>query len=77
MSKPVCDRGAIGSGTQQKEHLSFVICDWLFVIFLWILEARMAPTALVENLIKEDRELACVLGASIRTAQAKARQISI
>jgi hypothetical protein len=36
----------------------------------------MAPTALVENLIKEDRELACILGASIRTARAKAWQIS-
>jgi four helix bundle protein len=40
---------------------------WLLVI----LEARMAPTTLVEDLIKEDRELACILGASIRTAQAK------
>ena len=39
---------------------------WLFII----LEARMAPTVLVENLIKENRELACILGASIRTAQA-------
>ena len=44
---------------------------WLLII----LEARMAPTALVENL-KEDRELACILGASIRTAQAKASRIS-
>ena len=43
---------------------------------LIILEARMAPTALVENLIKEDRELASILGASIRTAQAKASRIS-
>ena len=43
---------------------------------LIILEARMAPTALVENLIKEDRELACILGASIRTAQGKASRIS-
>ncbi len=41
---------------------------WLLII----LEARMAPTVLVENLIKEDRELACILGASIRTAQGKA-----
>jgi hypothetical protein len=31
---------------------------------------------LVENPIKEDRELACILGASIRTAQAKAPRIS-
>ena len=45
---------------------------WLLII----LEARMAPTALVENLIKEDREPACILGASIRTAQAKASRIS-
>ena len=37
---------------------------WLLII----LEARMAPTALVENLMKEDRELPCILGASIRTA---------
>jgi four helix bundle protein len=45
---------------------------WLFIV----LEARMAPTDLVENLIKENRELACVLGASIRTAQAKASRIN-
>ena len=44
---------------------------------LMILEARMAPTAWVENRIKEDRELASILGASIRTAQAKASRISI
>ncbi len=36
----------------------------------------MAPTTLVENLIKEDRELACILGASIRTDQAKASQVN-
>ncbi len=36
----------------------------------------MAPTALVKNLIKEDRGLACILGASIRTAQAKISRIS-
>ena len=40
---------------------------WLLII----LEARMAPAILVENLIKEDRKLACILGASIRTAQAR------
>ena len=45
---------------------------WLLII----LEARMALTALVEDLIKEDRELACILGASIRTAQDKAARIS-
>ena len=43
---------------------------------LIILEARMAPIVLVENLIKESRELACILGASIRTAQAKASRIN-
>jgi four helix bundle protein len=41
---------------------------WLLII----LEARMVPTFLVENLIKENRELACIFGASIRTAQARA-----
>ncbi len=45
---------------------------WLLII----MEARMAPIALVENLVKESRELACILGASIRTAQAKASRIS-
>jgi four helix bundle protein len=45
---------------------------WLLII----LEARMAPTVLVEYLIKENRELACILGASIRTAQAKACRIN-
>ena len=45
---------------------------WLLII----LEARMVPTVLVENLIKENRELACILGASIRTAQAKASRIN-
>jgi four helix bundle protein len=45
---------------------------WLLII----LEARMIPTVLVENLIKENRELACILGASIRTAQAKASRIN-
>jgi four helix bundle protein len=44
---------------------------WLLII----LEARMAPTVLIENLVKEGRELACILGASIRTAQAKASRI--
>ncbi len=45
---------------------------WLLII----LAARMAPTARVENPIKEDRELACILGASIRTAQSEARDSS-
>ena len=45
---------------------------WLLII----LEARMALTARVENLIEEDRELARILGASIGTAQAKASEIS-
>jgi four helix bundle protein len=41
-----------------------------------ILEARMAPTVPVENLMKENQELARILGASIRTAQAKASRIN-
>ena len=41
---------------------------WLLII----LEVRMVPTVLVENRIKENRELACILRASIRTAKAKA-----
>jgi len=45
---------------------------WLLII----LEARMVPIVLVENLIKENRELASILGASIRTAQAKASRIN-
>jgi hypothetical protein len=43
---------------------------------LIILEARMGPAVLAENLIKENRKLACILGASIRTAQAKASRIN-
>jgi len=43
---------------------------------LLILEARMAPTILVENLIKENQELACILGASTRPAQARASRIN-
>ena len=43
---------------------------WLLII----LKARMAPAALVTGLIKENRELACILSASIRTARAKASQ---
>ena len=45
---------------------------WLLII----LEARMAPAVYAENLIKENRELACILGASIRTAQAKASRVN-
>ena len=45
---------------------------WLLII----LEARMVPTVLVENLIKENHQLACILGASIRTAQAKDMRIN-
>jgi four helix bundle protein len=45
---------------------------WLLII----LEARMASAVFVENLIKENSELACILGASIRTAQAKASRIN-
>ncbi len=40
---------------------------WLLIL----LEARMAPTALVNALIKEESELACILGASIGTARTK------
>jgi hypothetical protein len=36
----------------------------------------MAPTVLLENLIKENGELACILGASIGTAQSKASRIN-
>jgi hypothetical protein len=41
-----------------------------------MLEARMAPSVFAKNLIKENRELAGILGASIRTAQAKASRIN-
>ncbi len=40
---------------------------WLLII----LKARMASDLLVTGLVKENRELACILSASIRTAQAK------
>ncbi len=40
------------------------------------LQRRLVSTVLVENPIKENRELAYILGASIRTAQAKASQIN-
>ena len=43
---------------------------WLLII----LSARMAADALVTRLLNENRELACILSASIRTAQAKASQ---
>ena len=43
---------------------------------LMILETRMAPTVLVEKLIKEDCELANILGASIRTLQGKPPQFN-
>jgi hypothetical protein len=45
---------------------------WLLII----LEARMAPTVLAENPIEGNRELACILGASIRTAQDKTYRIN-
>jgi len=41
---------------------------------LIILKARMAPEAPVAALVKENRELARILSASIRTAQAKSLQ---
>ncbi len=43
---------------------------------LIILEARMAPAVPFENLIKENQELDCILGASISTAQARASRIN-
>jgi hypothetical protein len=43
---------------------------WLLII----LKARMAPEAPVTGLAKENRELARMLSASIRTAQAKGSQ---
>jgi len=43
---------------------------WLLII----LKARMAPESLVTGLAKENRELARMLSASIRTAQAKGSQ---
>ena len=43
---------------------------WLLII----LKARMAPEALVTGVAKENRELARMLSASIRTAQAKGSQ---
>ena len=45
---------------------------WLLII----LEARLAPTVLVEKMIKENLELSRILGASIRTAQAKSSRIN-
>jgi hypothetical protein len=69
-----------------------VICDWLLVIcdfsgirirelqfglcLLIILEARIVPAVFVESLLKENRETACIPGASVRTAQAKATRIN-
>jgi hypothetical protein len=46
-----------------------VICDLLMVI------CNFFGSDLVENLIKENRKLACILGSSIRTAQAKTSRI--
>jgi len=43
---------------------------WLLII----LKARMAPEALVTGRVKENRELACILSASISTAQTKGSQ---
>jgi four helix bundle protein len=43
---------------------------WLLII----LKARMAPDALVASLIKENRELARILSASIKTAQGRGLQ---
>ena len=43
---------------------------WLNIV----LKARMASDALVTGLVKENRELACILSASIRTARDKGSQ---
>ncbi len=43
---------------------------WLLII----LKAKMAPEAPVTTLIQENRELACILTASVRTAQARGLQ---
>ncbi len=43
---------------------------WLLII----LKARMAPEALVSDLARENRELARILSASIRTAQSRGSQ---
>jgi four helix bundle protein len=43
---------------------------WLLII----LKTRMAPEALVTSLVTENRELARILSASIKTAQAKGLQ---
>jgi four helix bundle protein len=45
-------------------------CIWLPII----LKARMAPDALVASLIKENRELARILSASIKTSQGRGLQ---
>jgi hypothetical protein len=80
-------------GYISEKNWLFVICYWLFVIFIgsewgkcslnryetdiWLLimpEARMVSTALIESLIKGNREFASILGASIRTAKPKPHQ---
>ncbi len=43
---------------------------WLLII----IKARMAPDELATGLVEENRELARILSASIRTAQAKGSQ---
>jgi len=65
-------RGA-GSRADFVHKLRIVVTElnetgiWLLII----LKARMAADALVTGLVTENRELACILSASIRTAQAK------
>ena len=44
------------------------------ICLLMILKAHMASDPLVTGLVNENGELACILGASIRTAQAKGPQ---
>jgi hypothetical protein len=43
--------------------------NWLLAIFYWLLVIFLGSE--VENLIRENCELACILGESIRTAQAQ------
>ena len=71
----ICDFFWIRLGGMQFEQVRRMLCLKLLPMS-FNLEARMTPAVFVENLIKENRELACILGASIRTAQAKASQIN-
>jgi len=68
-------RGA-GSRADFVHKLRIVVTE-LNETGMWLLlisKARMAPDALVAGLARENRELARILSASIRTAQAKCLQ---